>query len=138
MTEAQKTNEASRSKKIVQTSIIGILANVLLAGFKAVMGKTLNKATLSDVVIDVHSIEDQDRIVAVLDKVSDIIERYQLRFAFGYSLMLLKNPDIPLIHRIPLGFLLYLLPSLPLLRCAEGWYSYLTWHKTCPTRSSKN
>ena len=44
---------------------------------KAVMGKTLNKATLSDVVIDVHSIEDQDRIVAVLDKVSDIIERYQ-------------------------------------------------------------
>jgi len=44
---------------------------------KAVMGKTLNKATLSDVVIDVHSIKDQDRIVAVLDKVSDIIERYQ-------------------------------------------------------------
>ena len=44
---------------------------------KAVMGKTLNKATLSDVVIDVHSIEEQDKIVAVLDKVAEIIESYQ-------------------------------------------------------------
>ena len=47
MTEAQKTNEASRSKKIVQTSIIGILANVLLAGFKAVMGILSNSIAIT-------------------------------------------------------------------------------------------
>ena len=33
-----KNQEISREKKIIRTSIIGILANVLLAGFKAVMG----------------------------------------------------------------------------------------------------
>ncbi len=44
---------------------------------KAVMGKTLNKATLSDVVIDIHPIEEQERIVAVLDKASEIIDNYK-------------------------------------------------------------
>ena len=44
---------------------------------KAVMGKTLNKATLSDVVIDIHPIEEQESIVVVLDKASEIIDSYQ-------------------------------------------------------------
>ena len=44
---------------------------------KAVMGKTLNKATLSDVVIDIHSIEEQDTIVTVLDKAAEVINSYQ-------------------------------------------------------------
>ena len=44
---------------------------------KAVMGKTLNKATLSDVVIDIHPIDEQEKIVAVLNKASEIIDSYQ-------------------------------------------------------------
>ena len=44
---------------------------------KAVMGKTLNKATLSEVVIDIHPIEEQERIVTILDKASEIIDSYQ-------------------------------------------------------------
>lgn len=41
---------------------------------KAVMGKTLNKATLSDIEIEICSIEEQKRIVGVLDKVMHVIE----------------------------------------------------------------
>ncbi len=44
---------------------------------KAVMGKTLNKATLSEVSIDVHPIEEQERIIAILDKANEIIEGYR-------------------------------------------------------------
>ena len=39
---------------------------------KAVMGKTLNKATLSEVEIEVCSIDEQREIVRVLDKMMDI------------------------------------------------------------------
>lgn len=41
---------------------------------KAVMGKTLNKATLSSIRIKVHDIEKQQEIVAVLDKVKAVID----------------------------------------------------------------
>ncbi len=45
---------------------------------KAVMGKTLNKATLSKVEIEVCSLEKQKEIVELLDKVSAILEgRYE-------------------------------------------------------------
>ena len=44
---------------------------------KAVMGKTLNKATLSNIMIRVHEIEEQRRIVAILDKVSAVLDRRQ-------------------------------------------------------------
>ena len=44
---------------------------------KAVMGKTLNKATLSKVRIKVHPIEKQKEIVSVLDKVKSIIDLRQ-------------------------------------------------------------
>ncbi len=44
---------------------------------KAVMGKTLNKATLSKVKVNIHNIETQRIIVSVLDKVSLIIESRQ-------------------------------------------------------------
>ena len=48
---------------------------------KAVMGKTLNKATLSKMVINVHKLDDQQKIVQILDKVSTIIthRRQQLQ-----------------------------------------------------------
>ena len=41
---------------------------------KAVMGKTLNKATLSDVEIEIHPIEEQQLIVDVLDKMMELLE----------------------------------------------------------------
>lgn len=40
---------------------------------KAVMGKTLNKVTLSQTKINIHGIQQQRQIVKVLDKVSEII-----------------------------------------------------------------
>lgn len=42
-----KNVEVSRDKKIIRTSIIGILANVLLAGFKAVMGLLSNSIAIT-------------------------------------------------------------------------------------------
>lgn len=44
---------------------------------KAVMGKTLNKATLSKVRVNIHDIKQQREIVAVLDKTSSIISAHQ-------------------------------------------------------------
>lgn len=44
---------------------------------KAVMGKTLNKATLSQIKIRVHSLPEQQKIVRVLDKAAAIIEARQ-------------------------------------------------------------
>ena len=44
---------------------------------KAVMGKTLNKATLSQIKIRVHSLPEQQKIVRVLDKTAAIIEARQ-------------------------------------------------------------
>ena len=44
---------------------------------KAVMGKTLNKATLAKVAINVHSSTEQRRIVDTLDKVESIIDARQ-------------------------------------------------------------
>ena len=38
----------------------------------AVMGKTLNKASLSGIKVNVHSITEQRKIVEVLDKISEI------------------------------------------------------------------
>lgn len=40
---------------------------------RAVMGATLNKATLSNIEVDVPPLEEQRRIAAVLDKVTDLI-----------------------------------------------------------------
>ena len=41
---------------------------------KAVMGKTLNKATLSQITVHVHSIAEQKKIVEVLDRITDLID----------------------------------------------------------------
>ena len=41
---------------------------------KAVMGKTLNKATLSAVRVRIHSVEEQKQIVCILDRINSIIE----------------------------------------------------------------
>ena len=41
---------------------------------KAVMGKTLNKATLSGMYVKVHSIEEQRKIIAVLDKMKVVLD----------------------------------------------------------------
>ncbi len=40
---------------------------------KAVMGITLNKATLSEIKIRIHEIHEQKKIVTILDKVSELI-----------------------------------------------------------------
>ena len=48
--------EASREKTIVRTSVIGIVANVFLAGFKAVVGLMTNSIAI---VLDaVNNISD--------------------------------------------------------------------------------
>ena len=44
---------------------------------KAVMGKTLNKATLSQIKVRIHSLPEQKEIVKALDKVHSVIEAYQ-------------------------------------------------------------
>ena len=41
----------------------------------AVMGKTLNKATLSEIKVSVHDIAEQQRIVNVLDKLTTLIDK---------------------------------------------------------------
>ena len=41
---------------------------------KAVMGKTLNKATLSQISINIHELSEQHEITKVLDAISSIIE----------------------------------------------------------------
>lgn len=40
---------------------------------RAVMGSTLNKATLSQMEISIHPLEEQQKIAATLDKVTDLI-----------------------------------------------------------------
>ena len=42
---------------------------------RAVMGATLNKATLSNIEIDVPPLDEQRRIAAILDKVTDLINK---------------------------------------------------------------
>ena len=42
---------------------------------KAVMGKTLNKATLSKIKIKVHCYSDQEKIVKILDEVAHVINK---------------------------------------------------------------
>ena len=44
---------------------------------KAVMGKTLNKATLSKVKVNIHSIQEQQEIVYVLNQATALIELHQ-------------------------------------------------------------
>ena len=48
---------------------------------KAVMGKTLNKATLSEVEIDICSIEEQREIVNILDKMMAVLEGRETELA---------------------------------------------------------
>ena len=49
--EATGADESAREKTIVRTSIIGIIANVFLAGFKAVVGMITNSIAI---VLDAH------------------------------------------------------------------------------------
>ena len=44
---------------------------------KAVMGKTLNKATLAKVRVKIHGVKQQKEIVSILDKVSSVISARQ-------------------------------------------------------------
>lgn len=44
---------------------------------KAVMGKTLNKATLSKVKVHIHPLEKQEKIVSILNKLTDAIQEHQ-------------------------------------------------------------
>ena len=44
---------------------------------KAVMGKTLNKATLSKVKVNIHSVQEQQEIVYILNQATALIELHQ-------------------------------------------------------------
>ena len=46
---------------------------------KAVMGKTLNKATLSKVKVNIHSVQEQQEIVYILNQATALIELHQQR-----------------------------------------------------------
>jgi type I restriction enzyme S subunit len=46
---------------------------------KAVMGKTLNKATLANVQIDINSIEEQQKIVSILDGTNRILSNQKAK-----------------------------------------------------------
>ena len=67
---------------------------------KAVMGKTLNKATLSEVEIDICSMEEQREIVNVLDKMMAVLEGRETELALLDNLIkarfieMLGNPRI--------------------------------------------
>ena len=67
---------------------------------KAVMGKTLNKATLSEVEIEICSITEQRKIVSVLDKMSSVLEKREDELSALDDLIkarfveLFGNPDI--------------------------------------------
>lgn len=41
------------------------------------MGTTLNKATLSRMTVQIHSVEKQTKIITVLDKIKAIIDAQQ-------------------------------------------------------------
>ena len=58
---------------------------------KAVMGKTLNKATLSKIKVRIHSIADQREIVQILDKVNAILESRQLDTVIDVSVHMSKD-----------------------------------------------
>ena len=83
--EPMYSNEAImsfRDKKVVE--LLPDYIYYLLSGHdwdegtnKAVMGKTLNKATLSKIKVKIHSIEQQREIVTILDKVSSVIAARQ-------------------------------------------------------------
>ena len=67
---------------------------------KAVMGKTLNKATLSEVEIDICSMEEQREIVNVLDKMMVVLEDRKAELALLDDLIkarfveLFGDPDV--------------------------------------------
>ena len=94
---------------------------------KAVMGKTLNKATLSNVMISIHPYGEQREIVLVLNRVSTIIEEYELQLRTLDQLIKARfvemfgdpktNPyDYPLHHLSE--YILYLTSG------SRGWAQY--------------
>lgn len=66
---------------------------------KAVMGTTLNKATLSQIRIYVHAYEDQKRIVELLDKVSSIISKRKQELVELDDLIKARFVDNSLYHK---------------------------------------
>ena len=83
--EPMYSNEAImsfRDKKLVQLLPEYIYYLLLSKNWddgtnKAVMGKTLNKATLSKVKVNIHSIQEQEEIVCVLNQAAALIELHQ-------------------------------------------------------------
>ena len=80
--EPMYSNEAIMS--FIDKNVVDILPDYIYYMFsgkdwdegtnKAVMGKTLNKATLSKIKVNIHLLNEQKRIIEILDKVSVIIE----------------------------------------------------------------
>lgn len=83
------SNEAIMA--FIDKGIIGIVPDYLyyllmskewdIGTNKAVMGKTLNKATLSDTVVNVHQIDEQRHIISCLDKTVNTIVIHKKQLA---------------------------------------------------------
>ena len=68
--EQRQPGEGSREKTIVRTSVVGIIANVFLAGFKAVIGLMTNSiAILLDAVNNI-SVPDSSLITIIGTKLA--------------------------------------------------------------------
>ena len=79
----QQTNEISREKTIVRTSIIGIIANVLLAGFKAAIGLLSNSIAI---VLDaVNNISDAGSSVITIVGAKLAGREPDRKHPFGYG-----------------------------------------------------
>ncbi|MCR5175076.1 MAG: cation transporter, partial [Oscillospiraceae bacterium] len=75
--------EASRDRVIVRTSVVGILANVLLAAFKAVVGLTVNSIA---VVMDaVNNLSDAASSVITIVGTKLAAKEADKKHPFGYG-----------------------------------------------------
>ena len=84
MNEAlQKRNEVTREKKIIRTSIVGIVANVFLAAFKAAVGLMTNSIAI---VLDaVNNISDAGSSLITIVGTKLAAKEPDKKHPFGYG-----------------------------------------------------
>ena len=79
----QEINQAGREKTIVRTSVIGILANVFLAAFKAVVGLTANSIAI--VMDAVNNVSDAASSVITIIGTKLAGKEPDKKHPFGYG-----------------------------------------------------
>ena len=83
--------EASREKTIIKTSVIGIIANVFLAGFKAVIGLMTNSIAI---VLDaVNNISDAGISLITIVGTKLAGKEPDKKHPFGYHTVFRHDPD---------------------------------------------